>query len=130
MTMKKIIKHVQNKFFLLSMFAMSVVMPAITWAQNPATGTSARCSFVGGADGLKDFFLFPACIINEYLIPIAIGMEVVLFTFGIVQYIANAGNETQRQQGSQFIMWGIIALFVTLSFWAIVGVLQRTLQLG
>lgn len=106
-----------------------VVGMAVMVLATPAPSHAAACSFTKGGD-LSDLFLFPACLINEYLIPIAIALEVVLFIFGIIRYIADADNQEQRQQGSQFIMWGVIALFITLSFWAVVGILQRTLQLG
>lgn len=100
---------------------MFLAMPQMSHAQ--------ACSITKNGN-LSDLFLFPACLINEYLIPIAIAIEVVLFTYGIILYIAKADNQEQRKQGSQYIMWGILAIFITLSFWAIIGILQRTLQIG
>lgn len=121
--MRSLIARTTTQISALALGSLAIFVAA------PSTGHAAACSLTKGGS-LSDFFLFPACIINEYLIPIAIALEVVLFIFGIVQYIANADNQEERSQGSKYIMWGVIAIFVTLSFWALVGILQRTLQLG
>jgi len=80
--------------------------------------------------GIGKYLLYPACIITKILVPLAIVLELVLFISGIVRYIANADNETERSKGNKFMIWGLIALFVTLSVWGIIGLISNTLQLG
>lgn len=114
-----------NFFRLYAVFVVlsATIIPQITSAANCAVSTSAY-------KGIAKFLLYPTCLINTYVVPLAIALEVVLFLFGVIRYISKADNESERKQGSKFIMWGIIALFVTVSFWGIVGLLFRSIQIG
>jgi len=60
------------------------------------------------------------------IIPLLIGLAVVGFIYGIIQYFLNSENEEKRKKGKEFMLWGIIALFVIISFWGIVNILQNT----
>ena len=71
------------------------------------------------------------CIINKViaqiinpLIPVLIGIAMLVFFWGIIQYILNADSEEKRSTGRQHMMWGIIGLFVMVSVWGIIYLLQ------
>ena len=53
----------------------------------------------------------------------------VAFFWGIVQYILNTDNPTERQKGTQWMIWSVVALSVMVSLWGIVGILIRTFGL-
>ena len=53
-------------------------------------------------------------------------LATVSFIWGVIQYFLNAENEEKRKKGKSFMLWGIIALFVMVSVWGLVGVLSNT----
>lgn len=67
--------------------------------------------------------------IVEYLIPLMVSIAVLLFLWGIVKFIANAGDETARSAGKSLMIWGMVAIFVMVSFWGIIGYVQESLGL-
>lgn len=68
-------------------------------------------------------------IINQ-IIPIMPALAVLLFFWGIVKFIANAGDPEARKSGVHFMVWGMIALFVMVGFWGIIGYVQETLGIS
>jgi hypothetical protein len=62
-------------------------------------------------------------IIGSLVLPI-IGLAVLVFLYGLLQYIANASNEAKRKEGLQFIVYGLIGFVVMLSMWALAGILS------
>lgn len=64
------------------------------------------------------------------VIPVLIGAAVVIFLFGMLRYI-NAGDQPDaRESGRQFMIFGIVALFVMVSLWGLVSVLSATFVLN
>lgn len=63
-----------------------------------------------------------------YLGIIMMGIAVVVFFAGMVRFIwANKKGEAGKlEEGRRFMLWGVIALFVMVSIWGIVGFLQDT----
>lgn len=43
------------------------------------------------------------------------------FVFGVVKYIKNADDSSEREKGRQFMLWAIISFTVLVSIWAIVS---------
>src|SRR5574344_845303 len=66
------------------------------------------------------------CIISESIMPLLISLAVLGFVWGIIQYFLNPENEKEREKGKKFMLWGLIALFVIVSFWGIVEILTTT----
>jgi hypothetical protein len=64
--------------------------------------------------------------ISEYFITFMAGLSVLFFLWGVTKYIARGSSDTERQKGRQFMLWGIIGLFVMFSVWGIVGILGNT----
>ena len=71
-----------------------------------------------------------ACFINKLIIPLLFTVALAGFIYGVVTYVINAGNSEKRTEGSQFMIWGIVALFVMISVWALVGVVTNTFGLN
>ena len=63
------------------------------------------------------------------LVPLLLAIAVLLFLWGLVKFIANIGDETARAAGKSLMIWGMIALFVMVSFWGIIGYVQESLGL-
>ncbi|MGE5541378.1 MAG: hypothetical protein ACM3TU_03835 [Bacillota bacterium] len=50
----------------------------------------------------------------------------VLFVWGVVEFIAGAGNEEKRTKGQQHIIWGIIGLVIMFGAKAIIMIAAST----
>jgi len=62
------------------------------------------------------------------MIPVAIAIGLLYFIWGLVQYIANSGDDGARQEGKNKMIWGIVALFVMVAVWGIVTLLGDILN--
>ena len=60
------------------------------------------------------------------LIPVLILVGVVTFLSGIVRFVGAGDNEEKRQAGRQVMIYGIIILFVMVSIWGFVNILQQS----
>lgn len=80
--------------------------------------------------GEKDFqgvLGYFTCLINNSIIPFIFAIAIVMFVWGAVKFfIIGADEESKREQGKQFMIWGIIALAVMISVWGLVGILTST----
>lgn len=61
-----------------------------------------------------------ASILNQ-LIPIIVGLTLLMFIWGLVKFIRASGDVSAIKEGKQFMIWGVLALFVMLSF---IGILN------
>ena len=51
-----------------------------------------------------------------------------LFVWGLVKFLWNV--EGKKEEGKQHMLWGVIGMFVMVSIWAIIALLDNTLGLG
>ena len=68
-------------------------------------------------------------IVNTTIIPLFIGIGVLVFIYGVIQYIIKAGDEEARKSARPVIIWGIIGIFVMVSVWGLVNILVSTFGL-
>lgn len=62
------------------------------------------------------------------LLPLLAGFAVVVFFWGLITYIWKAADSSEaHERGRRLMLWGIIALFVMMSIWGLVELLQLTL---
>src|SRR3989344_5832014 len=69
-------------------------------------------------------------IISYYvslLVPLLLAVAIVLFFWGLVKFIANASDEAARESGKNLMIWGMIAIFVMVAFWSIIGYVKSSL---
>ena len=68
-------------------------------------------------------------VVNRVLqavVPMLITVALVVFIWGLIQYLLKVGDEAERKKGVQLMLWGVIAMFVMSSVWGIVRLLQNT----
>jgi len=100
----------------------SLNVPSLVPVQN--TADSSVCSFGENVQGVLGYI---TCIINNSVIPFIFAIATVMFIWGAVKFfIIDADEEAKRDQGKQFMIWGIIALTVMLSVWGLVAILGDT----
>lgn len=55
------------------------------------------------------------------LVPFAITLAVVVFFFFLIMFIWKSGDSAKRKESLSGMMWSVVALFVMVSIWGIVG---------
>ncbi len=66
-------------------------------------------------------------ILNR-IVPFLIAVMVVLFVWGVVQY-STAADEEKQEKARKFIINALIGLFIVVSFWGLIKLLDNTLGL-
>lgn len=82
------------------------------------------------ASGPISFSLVQVLAIVNQVIPMLLALAVLVFLWGIVKFIANAGDEEARAGGVRHMVGGMIGLFVMVAFWGIIGYVQESLHLN
>lgn len=67
-------------------------------------------------------------LINTF-IPFLVGLAVLIIIWGVFNYIAGAGDEEKRAQAKQYVVWGVVGVFIMLSIWGLVSILANTFAL-
>lgn len=57
-------------------------------------------------------------------------LSTIVFIWGIIKFIAAAGNPNKKEEGKQIIMWGLIGLFVIAGMWGLATIIQTTFFAG
>jgi hypothetical protein len=67
------------------------------------------------------------CITEVYIIPIFLLIGFVIFLWSGSQFIRQAENEEARAQYKNALIWGIVIIFIMLSFWGIILLARKTI---
>ncbi len=84
-------------------------------------------AFAQGADAFS--ILTVLKLFADRLIPLLITAALLFFIYGVVKYMI-AGDPDQKDKAKKIVVNGIVGLFVILSVWGLVGVIQRTFGVG
>jgi hypothetical protein len=110
---------------IVSTFGLSATAPT---GININGSVSSACTM---GTNFQGFLGYITCIINSAIIPLIFTIAVVSFIWGVVQFfIINSSEESKREQGRQFMIWGVVALAVMLSVWGLVGMLGSTFNIS
>lgn len=74
----------------------------------------------------QDLIAYATCILSNAIIPLIFALATVLFVWGVVKYVINNDEQAKKEEGRQFMLWGIIALSVMVSVWGIVKIVGNT----
>ena len=113
--------HVNMKKYFISFIFLILDIPRISFGQT-GVGTPPQGSFMYFTD-LNSFktFIFG---FFDIIIPILSGVSLILFFWGVAQFILHADDTKAHVAGKQFMIWGVIAIFCLFSFWGIIGFLS------
>jgi len=64
------------------------------------------------------------------IIPIIFAIATIVFLWGIVLFIISGGDEEKRKEGRQYIIYGLIGLFVMVAVWGIINVVIGFFDIG
>lgn len=64
------------------------------------------------------------------LVPILITLALVVFFWGLVKYLWGAAGKGNHQKGKDLMKWGLVTLFVMVSVWGIIDLMQSALDIN
>ena len=67
-----------------------------------------------------------AKFLGKPLMVLLFTIALVMFLWGVLDFIKNAENSEAREKGKQRMLWGIIGLFAMVAFLGLTGVLTGT----
>ncbi len=62
------------------------------------------------------------------LVPLLVGLAVVVFVYGVLLLMLSEGGE-KKEEGKQYMLWGIVGIFVMVSVWGLVAIVSNTFNL-
>lgn len=69
--------------------------------------------------------------LNTIVVPLIFVLAFLAFLWGVFNYFfLNAGDESKRSEGRQFIFWGLLGMVVLFAVWGIVNILLSTLGIA
>ncbi len=80
-------------------------------------------------DNLSDLVVIFLRIIN-LLVTLIFALSILVFFWGLVKFILNAGDSKSHEEGKELIIWGLISLFVMVSIWGILRFVYNDLGLS
>jgi len=83
---------------------------------------------LASAATLKDTLVLFSQFLNG-LIGLFITLAIVVFFWGLIKYLWSMDSENAHE-GLKIMFWGLIAIFVMVSIWGIIRLLQSTLQVS
>jgi uncharacterized membrane protein YidH (DUF202 family) len=78
---------------------------------------------------VDDFILKVNGQIINPLIIFLFALAVVLFLYGLVEFIGNGANDEKKTTGKSHMIWGVVGLTIMMGVWFILGVILRTFDL-
>lgn len=100
------------KKYILAASALFAATPA--FAQN----NSAFTSLTGAVTYVSSW-------VNT-LIALIVALSVLMFIWGVFRYVRGADDPAKQKDAKWFVLYGILGIFIMLSVWGLVGILQGT----
>ncbi len=73
-----------------------------------------------------DYILQRISGIVNFSIPILGSVAFAIFLWGIVKFIYSGGDEEKRKDAKNYIIYGLIGMFVLVALWGILGIVLST----
>lgn len=67
--------------------------------------------------------------IIKLLIPILVGVAFIVFFWGLSKFILNSNKPEEIKNGRNKMMWGILMLFILITFNAIIGLMANEFEI-
>ncbi len=113
---------------IISSFAFITTVSAATTYYGDEAGI-ASMSTSGGSGwcvppkNIEGLFKLGLCILGDFVVPFLIGLGLIMFLVGVVNYVRAGDNEEKRTAGRDLMWFGIVALFVMIGVWGFVNIL-------
>jgi hypothetical protein len=92
-------------------------------------GAAMLAPFAASAQQLSNLQTLLNSIKNlvSLALPIVVGLALLGFFWGLMKFIFNAGDEGAKDEGKRIMIYGVIALFVMVAVWGLVGFIGSAL---
>ena len=110
--MKKIINNIRN----IGVIVLFGATPNVSFAQAPANDVRSLINFLAG-------------LFQRTLIPMMVSLGLIYLIIAVIQYIGANEDSAKRKEKKQQIFWAIIGLFVILSIWSLVAIVQNSFRI-
>lgn len=77
-------------------------------------------------DTVTGIVTWASCFLMQAVVPLLFMLATVGFLYGVVKFYLNPEDLKKKEEGKNFIVGGLIGLFVMTSMWGIVKVLTTT----
>ena len=82
--------------------------------------------YIAYADSVDDLlFRINDRVLNP-IIEIGFAIAFVIFIFGVMEFLRNAGVAEKREKSKKHMLWGVIGLFIMFSVFGIINLLLTT----
>lgn len=112
----------KTKVIIGSLLGALSFAPMLAFAQTPAGNINTSGGLAGVLDGLQ--------LLLQRAVPIIVAIAIVVFLFGVLRFVFNAGNDEKRTEGRKFMIYAIIGIVVMVSVWGLVYFVQNTFGLS
>lgn len=92
---------------------------------NIPVNNAGTCS-LGPNPKLANLLTLVTCYISSFFVPLMFTLAILVFMWGVVQYIQGAEEQEKREKGRNFIIYGLVALAVMVSIWGLVHIFTNT----
>ncbi|MDE2021586.1 MAG: hypothetical protein KGI71_01525 [Patescibacteria group bacterium] len=70
-------------------------------------------------------------LLNTIVVPIIFALAFLVFIWGVLNhFFLHGGEDGSREEGRQFILWGVLGMVVLFSVWGIINMLLSTLGIA
>ena len=115
-----------KKIVLLGSFILVGLLPFSFASADTLTNICTAASM----KSIEGIINWGTCVLSRSVIPLLFALAVVGFIYGVIKYYLNPENEEERKKGKSFIIGGLIALFIMVAMWGIVGIFTTTFDVG
>ncbi len=126
-------KNFINKNLVVVSMFIFVLVPVFVNAADPTSAQDTAnqanpffCQSLSTSSNLGDIINFATCLLTKGIVPLLVALATAAFVWGIIQYFLNPDNEEKKKKANSYMLWGIIALFVIITMWGLVGILSAT----
>ena len=115
-----LVAHAQSTFTASSLPTSATTSAANNLATMSFSGTASNLSFRSIVSSVISF-------LDHVLMPLLVALGVIYFIVNIIYYLYNMDNEAKRTEFRKYTINAILALFILLSLWGIIGLATTTL---
>ena len=122
------IKSAGSKVFKAGIWGIAILAPFAVMATSHTTAlnTEQTCGTIRNLTGVFNCSMG----LVGYLVVLVELLAFLFFFWGVAKFIKGNENEAARAEGRQFMIWGILAIFVIFAAWGLVSILKNTFGIG
>lgn len=81
------------------------------------------------ADGVDDFIHNVNRLILNPLIQLVFAVALIVFLYGMVEFLINQESEEKKTAGKRHMLWGVIGMTIMFSVWGILTIVLDTFNI-